>query len=201
MNIQQKAILIGIILGDGYLQQTGKRNARIRLEQSELQHEYLLWKAHRFPEFFQGKPTRLSRYNAVYKKTYQYIRWQSYASPEIGRFRQLFYEKGKKKIPKVLPSLLVHPISVAVWYMDDGYLYHRDKMAYVYLPKYTKEEIDILLATLKENFGLLPVVKVKRGNNVLTFSVKETVKLLLLVSPYIISSMSYKLLDPVSTEA
>lgn len=97
--------------------------------------------------------------------------------------------------------MLVDPISIAVWYMDDGYLYHRDRMVYIYVPHITNKEISILLSVLKENFGLKPSVKVKKkGNIALVFSVKETRRLLSLVSPYIIPSFQYKLLDPVSTE-
>lgn len=202
MNSKQKAILVGMVLGDSYLQKTGEQNARIRLEQSFKQRDYLQWKAQWFPEFFQGKPTKLSRYNPVYKKTYEYIRWQSSASPEIGRYRKIFYQDGKKNIPEQLASLLVHPISLAVWFMDDGYLYHRDKVAYIYISKLTNKEMDVLLGTLKQNFGLTPVIKLKkRGNKVLVFSVQETKKLLALVAPYVIPSMQYKLFNPVSTEA
>ena len=202
MNKRQKAILVGMILGDAYLQKTGNRNARIRLEQSEKQQEYLTWKARQFPEFFQGKPTVLSRYNSVYGKTYRYIRWQSYASPEIGAYQTLFYRQGTKIIPENLSYFLVDPRTIAVWYMDDGYLYHRDKMAYIYLPRYAAAEREKLRCVLKENFQLQPNIKIKKkGNCVLVFSVRETKKLLTLISPHIIPYFSYKLLDPVSTEA
>ncbi len=202
MNKRQKAILLGMILGDAYLQKTGKRNARIRLEQSQKQQEYLLWKVEQFPEFFQGKPTVLSRYNAVYGKTYRYIRWQSYASPEIGAYQRLFYRQGTKIIPENLSDLLVDPYSIAVWYMDDGYLYHRDKVAYLYLPRYTEADRERLHRVLRENFQLQPTIKIKKkGNCVFVFSVRETKKLLTLITPYIIPYFHYKLLDPVSTEA
>ena len=202
MNSRQKAILVGMILGDAYLQKTGENNARIRLEQSQKQREYLMWKARQFPEFFQGKPTELTRRNPVFQRTYHYIRWQSNASPEIGKYRKLFYIQGKKIIPGSLPSLMIDPMSLAVWYMDDGYLYHRDKMAYIYIPRLVSAEMDILLTSLKENFGLYPTVKIKkRGENVLVFNVTETKKLTSLIAQYVIPSMHYKLLNPVSTEA
>ncbi len=201
MNKRQKATLLGMILGDAFLQKTGERNAKIRLEQGEKQKEYLVWKASFFPGFFQGKPRLLERFNPYYQKTYRYIRWQSNSSPEIGKMRKLFYEQGRKKIPNNLPLLFKDPLSLAIWYMDDGYLYHRDKMIYIYLPRYKREEQKILLETLKINFGLKPILKLKRGNLVLVFSVKETKKFLPIVKPFIIHSMKYKLLDPVSTEA
>ena len=70
MKKQQKAILVGTVLGDAFLQKTGKQNARIRLEHSDKQKNYLVWKASFFPEYFQGKPEELSRLNPVYKKVF-----------------------------------------------------------------------------------------------------------------------------------
>ena len=91
MNKQQKAVLTGMIMGDAFLQKTGAQNARIRLEHSAKQKNYLFWKAAFFPEFFQGKPTMLERFNNTYGKTYEYVRWQSNSSPEIGKFQKIFY--------------------------------------------------------------------------------------------------------------
>lgn len=201
MNKRQKAILVGMILGDAYLQKTGKNNARIRLEHSRKQETYLIWKAQQFPEFFQGKPTRLMRQNLTFGKTYYYSRWQSYAAAEIGKYHKLFYQNGKKIIPENLHIQLVNPLSLAVWYMDDGYLYKRDKIAYIYLPNYSQVEVHILLEVLRLNFGLQPIAKDKTKGKVLVFSVVDTCKLLSVISDHIIPSMSYKLLDPVSTEA
>lgn len=189
-----------MILGDCYLQKTGSKNARIRLEHSGKQKDYLMWKASFFPEFFQGKPSELSRFNSKFDKTYNYVRWQSNASPEIGEYQKLFYFNGKKVIPDNFNLLLTDPISLAIWYMDDGYLYNRDKIAYIYLSKYTDKESKILLQTLYDNFGLNPYLKKKRGGNlVLIFSVAETRKLIEIIRPHIFDKMGYKLLDPVST--
>ncbi len=203
MNAKQQAILIGMILGDGYLQKTGENNARIRLEHSDKQKEYLFWKGSQFPEFFQGKPKRLIRFNPVYQKEYTYSRWQSNASPIIGKFRKIFYKDGKKVIPEELSKYLKDPLSLTIWFMDDGYYYRRDKIAYLYIPRYSEKEIRILLQTLKRNFGLEVVLKhKKRGELVLTFNVVQTQKLIDLIKQFIIPSMIYKTsLDPLSTAA
>lgn len=203
MTGKQKAILVGMILGDTFLQKTGETNARIRLEHSSRQKDYLVWKVSHFPEFFQGDFTSLSRFNSRFGKTYYYVRWQSKTSSKIGEFRKIFYDnQGRKIVPANIKSLLTDSISLAVWYMDDGYLYHRDKMIYIYLAKYTKSELDLLLQALKENFSLFPGLKIKKtGSIVLVFSVSETKKFLKLINQYIIPSLQYKLLDPVTTES
>lgn len=201
MNRRQKSVLVGMILGDAYLQKTGKQNARIRLEHSEEQKDYLLWKAAFFPEFFQGKPSSLKRFNPIYEKEYSYVRWQSNSSPEIGKFQGIFYTGGKKIIPKELSELLTDPLTLAVWFMDDGYFYRRDNMAYIYLAKYSDTELVLLLDVLQKNFNLSPKIKIKKtGSRVLVFPVEETRKLMNLIRQLVVPCMSCKLSNPVSTE-
>ena len=198
----QKAVVIGSVLGDGFLQKTGKNNARLRLEHSLKQQDYLLWKCQILNNFFQKKPVILQRNNLKFGKTYQYIRNQSYSGLELGKLHQLFYVDGKKVIPNKISKLLKDPLSLAVWFMDDGYYYLRDRIAYIYLPKYDQTSMKNLLTALNLNYGLSPQLKIKkRGEYVLIFTVIDTVKLIQIIKPYILKSMSFKLpFDPVSTE-
>ncbi len=198
----QKAVVIGTILGDGFLQKTGKKNARLRLEHSLKQQDYLIWKCQILSNFFQKKPVILERSNLKFGKNYQYIRNQSYSGLEFGKLHQLFYVDGKRVIPNKISELLKAPMSLAVWFMDDGYYYLRDKIAYVYLPKLDPDSISNLLTALNLNYGLSPQLKIKkRGEYVLIFTVKDTGRLIQIIKPYIIKSMSHKIpFDPVSTE-
>lgn len=203
MTKQQRSVIIGSILGDGFLQRTGKKNARLRFEHSLKQKEYLVWKCQVLAELFQSKPKILKRKNPAYGKTYQYVRAQSYSDAELGEFLRLFYHDCKKVIPDNINKLLKDPLSLAVWFMDDGYYYARDKMAYIYLPKYDQTSMTSLLLALQINFNLFPSLKIKkRGEYVLIFSVKETGKLVRLIQRYLIPSMAYKSppFDPVSTD-
>lgn len=207
MTRKQKAVVIGTLLGDGYLQKTGKSNARLRLEHSLKQENYLLWKCQVLKNYFQSKPQYLERKNIKFGNSYQYVRAQSYSGAEFGKLFRLFYDSTGKVIPDNITLILKDPLALATWFMDDGYYYARDKMAYIYLPKYDQESIKNLLAALKLNFEVSPILKVKkRGEYVLVFSVKETAKLMDLIKKLVIPSMSYKLSsqqilsDPVSTE-
>lgn len=195
--------MIGLILGDGFLQKTGKNNARLRLEHSFKQKDYLEWKCGVFDNYFQAKPQILIRTNSQFGKTYQYIRNQSYSGLEIGKFHKLFYQNNKKIIPDKISKLLNDPLSLAVWFMDDGYYYPRDKIAYLYLPKYDQASMNNLRFALKKNFNLTPIFKIKkRGEYVLIFPVIETQKLINIIKPYIIDSMKFKIpFNPVSTDS
>ncbi|OGH07541.1 MAG: hypothetical protein A2W22_06365 [Candidatus Levybacteria bacterium RBG_16_35_11] len=201
MTRKQKDIVIGMILGDAYLQKTGKQNARLRLEQGISQRDYLEWKVRELKNYFQSKIKTLERNNPIWRRTYQYVRIQSTASPDFGKLRSIFYNNSQKIIPKTIAIIFKNPLSLAVWFMDDGHYYQRDRMAYLYIPNFDKESIKLLLEMLKVNFNLLPIAKQKKRGNVLVFSVNETKKLMNLIQKYIIPSMRYKLpLDPVSTD-
>jgi hypothetical protein len=190
-----------MILGDAYLQKTGKQNARIRLEHSAVQKKYIEWKITFYLRYFQRKIQLLERYNTIWKKTYQYVRTQSVTCSEFGELQKIFYDKSKKIIPENINALLKSPLSLAVWFMDDGYYYPRDKMSYLYISNFNRKSIKYLLKALKHNFNLSPVLKEKKKGLVLVFNVIETYKLMGLIKEYIIPSMRYKIpLDPVSTE-
>ena len=86
--------------------------------------------------------------------------------------------------------------------MDDGYYYHRDRIAYIYLPPYSSDEFNLLLDNLQSSFSLSPILKKKKGGWCLIFKVEDTRKLVNLIRPHIIPSLAYKLpFDPVSTQA
>jgi hypothetical protein len=197
---QQTDVLIGTILGDGFLQKTGEKNARLRLEHSDKQKSYVLWKGSIFGRLFQGKPNYLERIHPKSKESYKYCRWQSSASPSFGKWRKYFYPEGKKIIPSDLGKFLVHPISLAVWYMDDGYFNKIDRNSFIYLGRITLAEAEILQKAIEKNFGIVATVYDKKNKGfALFFGAVETKKLQKLMSPFIIESLQYKLFDPVTT--
>ena len=194
LNKEQKSILVGLILGDAYLQKTGDRNARLRLEHGAKQKDYLLWKISKFPKLFQGKPKYLERVHPISKKTYCYWRHQSNATPELGAWRRIFYVDGKKQIPRDLKNYLKNYLSLAVWYMDDGYYYGRDKVSYLYLGRVSKQEAETASGAIKENFGLNSRVLDKKNKGfVIYFSPAETIELHRKIKQFILPMFSYKL--------
>ncbi len=191
---RQKAILTGTLLGDGYLQKTGLKNARLRLEHGGKQKEYLLWKGRQFPKLFLANPTYIERIHPKTNQTYTYWRWQSNATPVLGEWRTIFYKEGKKEIPSTLSTLLRDPLSLSVWYMDDGYYDVLQKHSFIYLGRVTRAEAEYARGAIVENFGITPRIYDKKEKGfALFFSVKETRLLHLLIKPYVIAEMNYKL--------
>ncbi len=185
---------MGTVLGDGFLQKTGSKNARLRLEHGYKQKEYITWKAEQMPRLFQGKPSYLERKHPKSGETYSYWRHQSNATPELGKWRVLFYLEGRKTIPETLPQLLTEPLSLAVWYMDDGYYYERDGVSYLYLGRVSKEEAEIAKEAIEKNFGVSSrVYDKKKKGFALYFPREETVQLHNLIREHMLPMFNYKL--------
>ena len=191
LTAKQKFVLYGAILGDGYLQRTGSKNARLRLEQGVAQREYLLWKVEILSPLFQGKPKKIERIHPLTKKTYSYWRHQSQTSPFLGKLRNIFYPQGKKIIPYDIVKYL-NPTSLAVWFMDDGYYYLRDKCGYLYLGNVSQIEAETLQNALKNKFQLnIHWLKKKKGY-ALYFSPMEMRKLKVLLKGLYLELFNYK---------
>lgn len=192
MTQRERTIVIGCILGDGFIQGVGKKSARLRLEHSLQQKDYLLWKVSQLQRFMQ-KPKILSRFHPTWKKTYHSIRCQSHSSSEFGKLRMIFYNDHKKQIPEAIHTL-VDSMALAVWFMDDGYYYRRDKTASIYLSKHTAQDIARLQEMLAEKFDLHPKLeKKKNGSMNFKWSAAETKKLIRIITPHMIKSMRYKI--------
>lgn len=191
---QQKSAITGMILGDAYLQPTGKKNARLRLEQKASHRDYLVWKTNLLKQFFQGNPTFLKRKHPKTNRTYEYVRQQSNSSPVLGRLRTIFYPNGKKRIPQIIEKFLCDDIAFAVWFYDDGYYYPRDKCSYIYLGRVSIEEAEYARDAIKNIFNIENRILDKRDKGfVLYFPRTENEKIRNIVEKYYVPVMAYKI--------
>jgi hypothetical protein len=199
----QKEIMHGMILGDAYLQKTGEKNARLRIEHSAKQKDYVDWKYNQLENIFQSKPKKLVRDHPKNQRQNTYYRLQSNASPVFGKLRSLYYDKNSTKIiPSSIDQILSRPLTIAVWYMDDGYYDRRDKSAHIYLPKYSEDQLDQLVKAFKQ-WGINPRTYCRPDRKAcqINFTGKNKEKLMSIIQPYLIQAMRYKSpLDPVTTE-
>ncbi len=173
---------------------TGKKNARLRLEHTAKQKEYLIWKTKMLPQLFQGKPTFLHRVHPISKKIYHYARYQSNSSPILGKLRKIFYPQGRKIIPQNLSKFLNSDIALAIWYLDDGYYYPRDNCAYIYLGRISLNEAEIARESLSAKFGLeAKILDKKKKGFALYIAPKYLPQFSKIISKYPVPGMSYKI--------
>jgi len=182
LNLTQEEfdILVGSVIGDGYITKKG----RVQIEQGENQQEYLEWKFQKLRHVVSTSILCTKRKRYTGKITISYRFWsKQYFRP----WRNVFYPEGKKIIPK--KGLIFSPLLLAVWYMDDGYLRKKDSIA-ISTDNFTRCDLKRICEILERNYEVKPNI-VKSGK--LYFGKVATKKLVKIIQPFIISSMCYKL--------
>ena len=197
MNKELKDILIGLILGDGHLTEfNGNSRQSSLLMKSDNKHlAYIAWLHKQFSPLGVSELKPKKNYHQHYFRT----KW----SKEIGELRSLFYPKGKKIIPRNINKLLVRPLTLAVWYQDDGTLDCRSKYHYNALFAthcFSFSECVLLAKTLKLNFDLdVSVCKCQMRGKIryrLYVKSKSMERFINLVKPFINPSFNYKIRIP-----
>ena len=150
----QKALVIGSILGDGSLRIPGRnKEANFIIDQGEIQKDYVFWKYKRMKEWVLTPPKRVVRiYHRDRTRKTASWRFLTVAHQEFTELYRLFYQNRKKVIPSLIGNLLVHPLSLAVWAMDDGNK-SRDSF-FLNTQSFTRKEQEKLIQCLKENFRI-----------------------------------------------
>jgi len=189
----QRSVIIGSILGDGYLRTfPGRKNALLEINHSFKQKEYVDWKYNILANI-SASPPKVRNSNG---KRIAY-RFYSKQLPELTRFHELFYGSGKKSISE---HIVIDPVILAIWYMDDGSRCS-DSDYYLNTQQYNIEDQYRLINKLG-NLGLKTNINKDKTYWRLRFLTLSLQKLKKIISPYIIPSMYYKLgYNPLETKA
>ena len=188
---RQKEIIIGNILGDGSLEFNGFHGTRLQIKQSLKYRDYVFWLYDQLKNLCNSSPKQ--------RKDYQWYFSTKYLT-ELTSLRKIFYPNDQKVIPKNISKLLISPLSLAIWYMDDGSLYWRPKEHNgfrLYTNCFLVDDVHQLKNTLYNNFGVESTVQSTscRGKKYprLYIGVKGRDRFLSLIKPYILNCFSYKL--------
>ena len=188
---KQKEILIGTMLGDGHLEKNG-RGARLRVDHTLKQDDYVHWKYTEFKDFATAKPRVIRSFHKNSKKFYERSHFSTFTSDIFLKWQDLFYENKRKIIPTNIQSLLTSPLTLAVWYMDDGYKRNDCNALRLNTDLFSLAEQHLLAQCLKENFGIDSKVHKKGKSYCLYVPQKSSEKFCQLVRPYMVGSLLYK---------
>ena len=86
-------------------------------------------------------------------KTYKRWHFSTKSLPIFSKFRDIFYKNGRKIIPTDISEMLSN-LSLAIWYMDDGFRRRDSKGFYLCSSSFTSKEQEILQKMLFIKFGL-----------------------------------------------
>lgn len=188
----QREVIIGCILGDGYLRRLpGRANAFLEINHSLKAKQYVDWKYSILKDITVSSPKK--RKIDQQRTGYRFFTKQH---PEITRLYYQFYEKERKKIPA---NVELTPLSLAVWFMDDG---SKTKKGDVYFnsQQFSFKDQRRLLHALRK-WGIRG--RLNKDKNYYRIRIyKESIpRLIEIIKPYILPSLKYKIagLSPVET--
>lgn len=201
MDKEQKALLIGLVLGDGYL--NVRRDTRwksafhssLKLVHSEKQKEYLEWKASLLQSILGGNKPKVTNFN---NSGYPGVRLTK-SNKYFRVLKRYLYVDGKKTIPRKALDRLT-PKALAIWWMDDGCLYEKKRNGKthgweLYLSTYlTDEENQVIIDYFKDRWDVTWKPNHGKGKSRLRCSTKEGRKFLNIIREYVLEvpCMAYK---------
>ena len=153
----------------------GKATTRISFSNGK-QEEYLLWKTQMIQGAFPMKKRGDSKYISRRGYTELY---------------EIQSKIGKERDPLKLWDLSkpLSPLTLAIWYMDDGHRYNSVTVGISISPNRTN------LKELERYLTEVCKLPCKRYTHGIKFTNEGTIRLMELISEYVIPSMQYKLLD------
>ncbi len=189
----QQSVLIGSILGDGSLRRQGNRiNALLEVNHSYRDKEYVDWKWEHFKNLVLSAPK--ARVGLGPRVAY---RFTTRSLPVFTEYYEKFYVGKIKIVPK---QLVLDPLSLAVWFMDDG---TRIRSAlYLNTQQFSLEEQVVLQNILLKTFGLESHLNKDKEYLRIRVTTDSSLKMKAIIEPYILPSLKYKLaINPVTTRS
>lgn len=190
LSLRQEAILVGKILGDGCLEKNGN-HVRLKIEQSDKQKEYVLWLYEQLNPFVGGFPKAVL--HTGWGKETKRWRFATRSLLVFDKYYELFYVQRRKRIPSTISSFLVSPLTLAVWYMDDGYMRTDKSGAYLCTSSFTIPEHQQLQYVLEQNFDVHTSIHFAGKYARLHIPSRDLRRFVSIIEPYIVGCMRYKL--------
>lgn len=180
----QHAVLVGSLLGDGTLRKQGTRtNALFEVNHAYAFKEYVDWKYLHFQEYVLTPP-KTRRGNGM-RVAY---RFTTRSLPIFTAYYQWFYKEGRKKVPF---DLVLEPLMLAVWVMDDGS--KSRSSLYLNTQQFKQNDQLLLKKLLDKTFGIECALNRDKQYFRLRVSTESTKKMKDIIRPYILPHFQYKL--------
>ena len=184
----QRDVLIGTVLGDGFLKISRSRKAaQLQICHSFSSKEYVFWKQQIFKNWVFAEP----RYHQINNS----LIFRTVSHPLIYEYMKAFYTGNKRVVPKNISDILKSNISLAVWFMDDGNGYLRNSAFRISTYAFGLEGNILLKDCLRKNFGLdVSVFRDSKGYQIyIPINNGSALRFRNLIEPHILSSMRYKI--------
>lgn len=176
------------MLGDGRIRYKG-HNCRLHIKHAAWQMPLVSYKHQVFKNLTSMKIHSFSQ--SVKGKEYGFCEFVTRTNPNLTNFYHIFYRNKVKIVPKDIEKLLVDPLSLAIWFMDDGSAEYAGVSFQTHC--YSKKDVERLRLCLEKNFHLHATLRQNKGKWILYIPKKDLVKFKSLVGPYVLNLFKYKL--------
>jgi hypothetical protein len=180
----QKSLIIGTILGDGYLRIIiGRKNAILEINHSFKSKDYVDWKYSILKNITVSSPKK--RKTNKGRIAYRFYTKQLV---ELTELYSIFYKDNKKIVPN---NLVLNDIILSVWYMDDGSKCGNSNF-YFNTQQYSVNDQNILLKKLNR-LGIDARLNKDKSYQRIRLLSKSIPRLRELIKNRMIPSMKYKI--------
>ena len=186
---RQKAIVIGSVLGDACLHPNwSSTNYTLKITRSEKQKAYIDWKHEQLKPFVLTAPR-------WYEKTHSYT-LRTISHSDLTSLYREFYPDGKKILPRKIKEYIRDPLTLALWFMDDGNVRRRHGVMGGFnlnTQSFTESENEMLAQCLVDLYGINVRVERNNGYHRLAIYAEKSASIFRdLIQRHVIPSMQYK---------
>lgn len=163
-----RSIILGSILGDGYLQKpaTATSNSRLIIKHSIVQEDYFKWKISKLEEIASAKSVNIqsAEQNKGFSKNNS-IRFTSRANSELTKLYDMIYEKNNRVNIRRFWLNHLDELSLLIWWLDDGSIIGNGRAGVICTDNFHYEELEIMSKYLKVVWDIEVKIKPKNKTN------------------------------------
>lgn len=192
---QLRALIDGLMLGDGWIEVSGNSSGRVCVEQTSEHSDWLdQLETHWDSVGVEWtRSTRKPRQTNILGRSFEsnpagLLRTRKYATFTEERYR--WYPDGTKRVPG---DVDLSPLALAHWYWGDGSTVREGYGMIFHTDGFTREEVDFLRDRLNELYGWEPTIRERRRGQFTLGVYKDRQALCDLIKPYCPPCFRYKL--------
>jgi DNA-binding CsgD family transcriptional regulator len=191
LNNEQLQMILGSLLGDMALSAPSSnrsKNSRLALVHSDKQVDLFNKKKEILGDFMGSFKLQIPKPDKRTGNVYKTWRGNSKAHKELTDIYNILYIDNIKTVTKEYLELINSPIALAYWFMDDG-----TNGGQIATNGFKEKEVDLLIDWLREKWNINATKQRNLKNFTIYITSKSRLDFELLIFPYVISSMYYKL--------
>lgn len=189
---EQREVLMGILLGDAHLETQNRGiTYRLKVEQGDAHKAYVMHLFELFQAWVRTPPQAITVQREAHKSQNWWFQTLSHGSLRF--FAHQFYSDGKKQVPKLIHRWLT-PRALAYWFMDDGSVKSaQSKTVLINTQGFALPDVQRLCQVLETLYGLEAYPRKQREGHQIYISGRSYETFRVLVEPFLIPEMRYKL--------